>query len=372
MVHIVPAVPPAVNGLADYAFKLWQNWPAPRPNWGVLSARLNADSAEIWPEVALSGFQLNAASLQTQLEKWPIETLVLHYVGYAYDLNGTPNWLPGALENWKRRNPNARLTVMFHEVWAPGPFWRKHFWFLGRAKTIARELLKIGDRWITSCEDYHGRLLSVGADAQKGLILPVASNIEPAQAIDFSKNWPLKDGKKLKIAVFGQENTRVTALGRHQNLLKILVEREMIEEITILGRAPRSESVKTQMNALQNRIGPSKLWKTAYDLENAALSRLLAAHDAGLVKDASIRVTKSGVFAALCAHGVTPICVGEIPDFQNEKQPFLPNFDASPTLCADVLNDFDAMPRARGEVEILATTVLSWPNVARAWAAHIS
>lgn len=377
MVHIVPAVPPAVNGLGDYVFQLWQNWPAPRPNWGCLSARLDADSAQKWPEIALSGFERSADSLQFQLEKWPVETLVLHYVGYAYDRNGVPAWLPGALAQWKKRHSSARLVVMFHEVWAPGPFWRKHFWFLARAKAIVRGLLAIGDLWITSCDDYERRLLSVGADAKKGLILPVASNIEPAQTVDFSKNWPLQNGGKLKIAVFGQENTRLTALQRHKNLLKILVEREMIEEITILGRAPRVDAVKSQMNALQKQIAPLEIWKTAYDLENAALSQILATHNAGLVKDASIRAGKSGVFAALCAHGVTPICVGEIPDFEDggeadKAHPFLLNADKMPALCAELLNSFDTVSRARGEVETLATTVLSWPHVARAWATHIS
>ena len=375
LVHIVPTVPPAFNGLADYSYKLWEHWPQPRPHWKCLAATVPPGASEVWPDAQIMLFERSQRGLLDGLERAAPDCVVLHYVGYAYHPKGVPLWLPAALREWKARS-GQRLCVMFHELYALGTPRQSAFWIAPWAKKIVVQLAEIADAWVTSNEDAAARLVhSIGVDTRRGCMVPVGSNIEPATPVDFEKPWPLAHGGKLRIAVFGLAPTRLAALREHRNLLKSLCEREMVQTIALIGKAENAPA--EALRALQNFIAPgnSELWREYPDLAPAQLSEVLVEHDIALARNPPQLLTKSGSYAASCVHGLLTICPaaganglpfsglgeGEIP------LPYLASHDENAGATLQFLRDFAAVEELRRQVRRAALGRLSWPQIVRQW-----
>lgn len=373
IVHIVPTVPPELNGLADYSFKLSQHWPDAGASWSCLALRLPEEAQKNWPGANFSLFEPSQQGLSAALQKLDesaeIEVLVLHYVGYAYQPKGVPTWLPAVLAGWKKAHPQQSLVVMFHELWATGAPWRSCFWVLPTAKSIVSQLAAASDFWITSCQNYFDKVVSVGGKAGQGAVIPIATNIEPSAPIDFGRPWPLFQGKPLKIAVFGLATTRNTALSVHAGLLKELCEQNLIERISLLGQSPQNEKVSAKLASIRAEIGGESLWQTAYDLSPAEASKLLREQDLGVVKETAPFLAKSTVFAAFCSHGVLPVCAGKNALDEKLESPFLTAFDAKE--CVMSLRDPGIIAAKKRNMESVATTSLLWSSVARSWVQHI-
>ena len=376
LVHIVPAVPPAFNGLADYSYKLWEHWPQPRPDWKCLSAEVPRGAAELWPQAQIVPFELSKRGLLDGLERAAPSCVVLHYVGYAYHPKGAPLWLPAALREWKRSS-GKRLCVMFHELYALGTPRQSAFWLQPWTKKIVVELANLADAWVTSNEDAAARLVhSIGVDTRRGCMVPVGSNIEPATPVDFERVWPLERGEKLRIAIFGLPRTRLAVLNEHQRLLKMLVERDMVRSISLIGQSEAAPS--QQLRALQARIAPEKsgIWEEYPDLAPAQLSDVLKEHHLSLSRNRPQLLTKSGSYAAACVHGLPTVCAPSAPDAlplsgldesSHGQMPRLINDDHHAQKAFDMLCDAAAIERLRAEVKYAALHDLNWSSIVRKW-----
>lgn len=370
IVHIVPTLPPDLDGLADYACKLSQNWPDKTTSWGCLTLQIPTGAAQAWPSAVFATFEPSQTGLETALEGLHFDTLILHYVNYAYHLKGAPTWLPVALAHWKQAHPRQKLVVMFHELWATGAPWRSCFWVLPTAKSIVASLSQTSDHWVTSCGNYFDKIVAVGGAAAKGAVIPVATGIEPSIPIDFGRSWPLENGQKLKIAVFGLAPTRNTALAAHADWLAELCTQGLVERISVLGQKPRSEKDSERLESLIVTIGHADLWQRAYDLSPLAVSELLREHDLGIVKETAPLLTKSSVFAALCSHGILPVCAASQSVAPNlAEEPYL--VASNPQELISVMKNPALIARHRAKVEALATTSLRWSSVAQNWMNHI-
>lgn len=369
IVHIVPTVPPNFNGLADYCFKLSRNWPDATESWGFLTLQLPAGAKENWQQAHFTSFEPSQTSLKTALETLEIDTLILHYVNYAYHPKGAPTWLPAALAAWKKRHPQARLVVMFHELWATGAPWRSCFWVLPTAKAIVASLAQTSDRWVTSCQTYFDKIVAVGGASERGAMIPIATGIEPSVPTDFERVWPLARGEKLKIAVFGLAPTRNTALSMHGELLRTLCERNQVEKIRLMGQSPQNEKDTVKEKELCAGIGNAGLWSRHYDLSSSEISALLREQDLGIIKDKARFLTKSSVFAVLCSHGVLPVCTGKESHEETMDSPFLINISAEDTISS--LENEDTVRLKKEAVRLLATSSLNWSSVAQAWLDHL-
>ncbi len=376
LVHIVPAVPPAFNGLADYSFKLWEHWPQPRPAWKCLSAQVPPGATELWPQVQVVPFELSGRGLLQGLERAAPNCVVLHYVGYAYHKKGVPLWLPAALRGWKRAS-GGRLCVMFHELYALGTPRQSAFWLQPWTKSIVVQLSELADAWVTSNEDAAARLVHrVGIDRQRGNFVPVGSNIEPATPIDFERAWPLDRNEKIRIAIFGLPRTRMGALSEHQNLLKLLVERDLVSAISLIGKSEAAPS--DALRALQALIAPANpaIWQEYADLAPVQLSDVLKGHHLSLSRNRPQLLTKSGSYAAACVHGLPTVCQPSAPDAlplsglnqgSHEQVPHLINDDNHAAKAFDALCDAQAIRKLRAEVEYAALHDLSWSSIVRKW-----
>ncbi len=366
IVHIVPTTPPAINGLADYCYKLWQHWPSPRPEWKCVAAQVADDAVASWPEVEIVGFELSGPGLLSALEKVGADEVVLHYVGYAYHLKGVPWWLPGALRAWKHRS-QGRLTVIFHELWSRGTPKQSAFWLSPVTRKITIDLANLSDHWVITSIEAQQQLLSTGVDANKSSLIPVGASIEPDKGVDENKPWPSGEAKQLKIVLFGLPATRLDALRKHRNLLSMLIQRGLVSSICLVGQKGNPEIVQATQE-VASRIGHPELWLTKYGLSSQDISEELLQADVGLVSHRPGLLTKSSIYATFCCHGLVAVSAYETGQSTESIVPTLVNFDDHPERCIELLTDSEEIRRLRGQIHETARTVLSWASIAQRWA----
>ena len=219
-------------------------------------------------------------------------TVLLHYANYGYATRGCPFWLIAGLERWKKRNPRARLAVMFHELYASGPPWRSAFWLAPIQRRLAGRLLRLGDRVMTSAELYGSALTALAPQCRKQILLrPVFSTIgEPAYPIPWSMRRPW-------LVVLGRSGTESSAYGRYRGALTTLARALAIEKVVDIG--PRAKAVPADLEGIEVQA-------TGH-LPREEVSKLLSGSRAGFLDYPSDVLGKSTVFAAYCAHGVVPI-----------------------------------------------------------------
>lgn len=358
--HIVPSIPPSFNGLGDYCYQLWKHWPTPRPEWHVAAAVVPPGAKKAWPEVQIHGFEHSAKGLFETLHQSKAETVVLHYVGYGYERRGAPAWLPKALADWKAKS-GGKLVVMFHELYATGPPWKSEFWFCLSQKRIATQLAKLADRWITSCPRYVRVLCEIlGTEASRGDMIPVGSNIEPVQTQDENRPWPPETNGKIKIAVFGMPLTRLRALRAHKNLLHWLFERNLVDEVLLIGKSGKADSVTSETRQLIGTFGKSSVFVDALDLTVEEASRHLLNCHIGLVQNSFEVLYKSTAYSAFATHGVLPI----IPaDSESHTGNFLENDESKPNQTIDSMGAAFRSQADQGQQFLTSSTTLRFAAV---------
>jgi hypothetical protein len=370
LVHIAPQLPPAIDGVGDYCWNLWQHWPEKHPRWTFLVSRGAQDTSVVWREVNVRSFTLTRAGLAAALEETPAETAVLHYVGYGFQPKGIPVWLPGALADWKARNPRRRLVTMFHEMYARSSPLRSPFWVAPFARRIIRQLAAMSDNWVTNCERYFNQLTTeFAAEARRGRVVPIGSNI-PVCAPDAPEVEHAKAHGQLRVVFFGLAKTRLWALERHWRLLRALSEAGLLESVLFLGKAEAPEDTR-ERERFQKLIG-KVAFKTRFDVSATDVSRHLAQQDLGFIANEPDVLTKSGVFAALASHGLVPVLSTRngagVPEFARGAVLGNDDSEADVQRVTASLRQRADLERVREAVMRLAAEQLAWSRITRAFA----
>lgn len=301
----MPRLPPAVDGVGDYAFNLARQL---RLDYGLDTHFLIGDLDWVGSE-QLEGFQItkvtdrSAASLCLQLAQInPKSPILLHYVGYGYAKRGCPVWLATGLKAWKHQCKSARLVTMFHETSASGPIWTSAFWLSGLQENLAKQLVGLSDRVLTSKQLYAEilqRFINQKANSQNNSklpipALPVFSNVGEPDII-----LPL-DKRDRTVVVFGGFATRTRAYRHSQSELVYACKQFNIKKVIDIGP--------------YNRLNPASIGNIPIDIlgPRSALevSQILLSSFAGFIDYPTDFLGKSTVFAGYCAHGVLPIVKG--------------------------------------------------------------
>lgn len=149
LVQIVPALPPAMDGVGDYGLCLARAF---RARHGVETVFVCGNPSWLGPGV-LDGFSVHAVGVVPE-RRFPAllrdlapagAVILLNFVGSGYDRNSCPHWLLRGLQDWKRRTPTARLVTMYHESYSEGPPWTRSFWTNPFQRRICRHLALISD-----------------------------------------------------------------------------------------------------------------------------------------------------------------------------------------------------------------------------------
>lgn len=297
LTQIVPILPPAVDGLGDYALnlarQLHRDWAietqfvVSNPSWG--------ESSEIEGFSVVCPSKRSDRALQQVLPDRG--SILLHYSGYGYAQRGYPRWLAAGLEEWKRGRTsegNRALSVMFHEVYPyrRTPPWTSSFWLSGLQKQVAARLLKCSDFAFTNRENYARLLRQLARQEREIPVLPVPSNIgEPASLIPWER-------RERNAVVFGHRNTRSRL---YQDYLPRVLEICRIFNLDTLY------DIGVPTESLPPSSGELKILSTGV-LSAPEVSTILGNATIGFLSAPPPEyLGKSTIFAAYSAHGLLSI-----------------------------------------------------------------
>jgi hypothetical protein len=297
IIQVVPTLPPAIDGLGDYALNLARqlrrefnketHFVVSDPNWE------GEREIEGFPISALA--RRSGAAVLSSLNDidYSPASVLLHYVGYGYAKRGCPVWLIDGLQRWRTTGVNRFLVTMFHELYAFGPPWTSSFWLSPLQKNLAIRLSRLSDRILTSRQDYANSLhqLSGGKHTQIPTY-PVFSNIgEPEPVTSLPQ-------RKRRLVVFGHRNTRLLAYQQHLAALQQTCHVLAIEEVCDIG-VPTGLNLSELLNIPIVEMGV---------IQATEISQVLLDAIAGFLSFPPPQyLAKSTIFAAYCAHRLMPI-----------------------------------------------------------------
>ena len=296
LIQIVPRLPPATDGLGDYALNIARQL---RKDFDIKTQFIITDQ-EWMGNCEIEGFPIrhltnrSATSLSSCLTSFEhLSVVLLHYVGYGYAKRGAPTWLINGLEAWLASSRTTRLLTMFHEIYASGPIWSSSFWLSPLQKHLASRLARLSDACFTSRQNY-AQILSTLRRSKHDSIntLPVFSTIgEPKQP-----PRALRD-RRSQLIVFGSAGSRARVYENSLSALKKVCRDLAIEKVYDVG--PPTRSVVSHVNGIrvvQMGRRPAE-----------EISALLSESIAGFFDYHTGYLAKSTIFAAYSAHGLIPV-----------------------------------------------------------------
>ena len=320
VIAIVPRLPPAIDGVGDYALNLARQL---RKDFNIHTHFIVGNST--WQGAAeIEGFTISqitdnsANTLLTQLSSNNCSSpILLHYVGYGYAQRGCPLWLVDGLQRWKSLYPKNNLVTMFHEISASGSPWTSAFWLSSLQRDLAARLTKLSDRCITSKQLYANIITQISQGKHNQVaFLPVFSNIgEPDQLpSDLSE-------RQQRLVIFGGVANRARVYNQSQRILDYVCQRLNIQEICDIG---------TPTGITPSFIGKVPILEIGEQPANK-VSDILANSIAGFSDYNPDFLAKSGIFAAYCAYRLLPInakgSVAIIDGIEAGKHYWVPNID---------------------------------------------
>lgn len=301
---IVPGLPPAVDGVGDYAlnlarqlrkdFDIETHFIVGIPSWN------GADQIEGFPisrmdvrstTELLALLPGDCSNSTPSFSQHPTNVL-LHYAPYGYAKRGCPFWLFDGLQRWRRAFSDRSLITMFHELYSFGPPWASSFWLSPRQKNLAVRLARLSDRCLTSKQTYGEILYRFRQGKQIEIpTLPVFSTIgEP-------DDLPSLAERSRRLIVFGAESNRLRVYQRSLAAVKRICQELEIEEILDIGPPINLNEFKVN-NVPVIGMGSIPAPEISHILSNAI---------AGFFNYRNDYLAKSTIFAAYCAHRLIPI-----------------------------------------------------------------
>ncbi|MEH2319939.1 glycosyltransferase family 1 protein [Nostoc sp.] len=294
VISIVPRLPPAIDGVGDYALNLARQL---RKNFHIQTDFIIGDTT--WTGAAeIEGFPVSQISdrsldaLLTLLSNDCSSPILLHYVGYGYAQRGCPVWLVDGLQRWKSLFPKRSLVTMFHEISASGLPWTSAFWLSSLQRSLAARLAQMSDRCITSKQLYAEIITRISQGKHNQVpFLPVFSNIgEPDKVL------PLLE-RQQRLVVFGGVANRARVYRESQVVLEYVCQRLNIQEIWDVG-TPTGVNLSSITKVPILEIGQQSAEK---------VSNILADSVAAFSNYNPDFLAKSTIFASYCAHRLLPI-----------------------------------------------------------------
>jgi hypothetical protein len=298
LIQIVPALPPATNGVGDYALAVGR---VMRAEYGVDSLFVVAGQQWEGPEeiegfrvrkVAARTSQALAQGLESACAESGSSSVLLQLSPYGYSRRGAPLWLQQGLKQWKQRWPEAQLVTMFHELYVSAPPWRHLFWMSLLQRLVVAGIARQSDAAVTNIQLHRERLERLDPGKRgKIQVLAVPSNVgEPSQPGELT-------ARCRNLVVFGQPGMRKHTYEGQMAALRRACEQLEITEIHDIGGA--YDGIPEMVAGL-----PVKRHGV---LEAGDLSALLSNSLAGFLDYPPTYLAKSGVFAAYCAHRLVPL-----------------------------------------------------------------
>lgn len=295
IISIVPRLPPAIDGVGDYALCLARQL---RKDYGIETQFLVCSPT--WEGSAyienFPVFKLETRSeeaLLSMLSQEKVSKVILQFSGYGYAKKSCCFWLINGLKRWLKNTASHQLITMFHEVYSPfGMPWKSQFWVSPVQRFLAASLIKISKSTITNTKLY-AKMLDELCTTKKYdfTVLPVLSTVgETYEPLPLFK-------RKKQLIVFGQPYTRMQSYQNSSREAEFICQSLGIEEIIDIGEP---------IDSIPCKIGDIPL-TTMGMCSPIEIGRILQNALAGLIYYDPRHLAKSSVFAGYCAHGLLPI-----------------------------------------------------------------
>jgi hypothetical protein len=288
ILSIVPRLPPAIDGVGDYAWLLSKKL-ADRHQISTQFITCDPIESDIKDPSQIQLPQRSADALLTILDKFDnIDTILLQYVGYGYAKRGCPLWLLAALTKWRKARSSRRLVIMFHEVCASSNLpWSSQFWTSSIQKKIAQDLINLCDRIITNSQIFANIISRLSSKHDgKLLILPIFSNIGECYA-----PIPLKE-RNPWLVTFGNSGFRRSIYTSSLEQVTNICQQLGIEEIYDIGH--NSAEIVRQIPGV--KVNPMGI------LPATEISQIFGMAQVGFINYPIPYIAKSGIFAAYASH----------------------------------------------------------------------
>lgn len=363
---IVPGIEVERGGIAAYAVELARRWPGGLAETVFVTPAVSGEIPSDVERGSARASGRDAERLAAELHAADAGAALLHYSGYGYAPDACPQWLLDGLARWKQARPAAALQVFFHELATEEPWWRRTAWSQPRQRRIIGGIARLAERVATSCPHFvAGLRVSFGIDAARLAMVPVPPTLATAPGAPPPVKGRTRD---LTALVFGLAGTRQRTLREHGALLRRLVTEGIVARLVVAGQgATAAEARNLRHGTLTVAARP--------DLEAEEFMALAREADFGLTWNWAPILTKSTVFANLCALGL-PAIVGERAGSQDTGLPIEPAMLACNGRADNVRRIAAAIaePATRATLQAnarrLAETVLGWPSVATTLARH--
>jgi len=231
---------------------------------------------------------------KSNVDHWRVgsdDSVVLQMSGYGFAKRGAPLWLLRELET--RRKAIKTLGIFFHELYAFGPPWSSSFWLSPVQRHIARRLAELSDFWMTNRQGSAQWLRRFAGDKPHA-VLPVFSNVGESVAPS-QLRLP-------RIVVFGSPGLRQTTYRVAGDKLFSWAKQASLEVHDIgspIADVQLAETLRANGVIQHGR------------LDEHEVGRLMEDALFGLLAYPVEYVSKSGVFAAYCAHGICPVLISK-------------------------------------------------------------
>lgn len=289
--QVVPSFLPGQDGLGDYAFRLASELSRSDIETTFIVAghrhrgrkHGGEDGREAFNVLQLD--QSEPAGLVRLLSSVKFDALIVHMSGYGYEDKGAPVWLVSGLEEYKRITGTGIISV-FHELWQKPVLWRKTLIRWHSQYRVMRRLFSISDAYMTNAQRRLEKLHSWNPD-KPGSYSPVFSNVGELDRLE---------RKETDLAVvFG------LSLGRRRTY------EALASKVTDLGEFGIDRIIDIGDPTFPIPDPLRKIVISRGQLDDSAVSRVLARSLFGFASYDGDVFAKSGVFNAYASHGVCTI-----------------------------------------------------------------
>ncbi len=297
VISIIPRLPPAIDGVGDYALKLAAQL---RQEFNIQTHFIIGNPT--WNGGAeIEGFPVSKVrsrspdALLTLLSRDCTSSILLHYVGYGYAQKGCPIWLVDGLQRWKGLFSTQSLITMFHEIYVSGyPPWTSAFWLSPLQRNLATRLAQMSDRCWTS-QQKNVQLLSKITHGK----LPPTFSLPVFSSIGESEEVSSLTKRQRRLVIFGTYGRRLPIYQKSHHILSQIVRELEIKEILDIGK-PLPLNLEQIAGVPVVSLGEQPA---------SAIASFLLDAVAGVIDYPASILAKSTIFAAYCAHGILPIVV---------------------------------------------------------------
>ena len=171
IVHIMPTIPPRINGVGDFGYFLAE----------AMAEQTDLNNIFLvkkLPDAELNNTEkFDSDTLTNKLYQHKPQAIIVHFVNYSYHSKGLPFYLIKALKSAKALL-KCKIVIYFHELFSSSKSLLKlSFYTNTLQKYIVKQLYNLADHTFTNCDQYESLLYGIVNNKGRNTVTGLFSNI---------------------------------------------------------------------------------------------------------------------------------------------------------------------------------------------------